>query len=305
MTTFQAKLALRYLRGRKLRTTLTLFAIVFGVMIIVGFNGLLPAMQQALQGNLSAVAGQVDLTISSETRGAFDATVADQVRAIPEVTLVAPALVRPLVLPNAQALTASSGSTINTFIVRGVDPAVATEMNHITLAAGRFLHSDDQNTVLIANNLAQETGRGVGDTLSLPAATGVINFTIVGITTGRPPQGSEELFIPLATAQTLFNLPGQINTLEAQFAPGSDPDAVRQAVLDKLGSGFKLGASPPALNSPPPWKPPPSSTTSLASSPSSWAASSSSSLSAPSSSSAAATSACCGPLAPRAQPSWP
>ena len=241
MTTFQAKLALRYLRGRKLRTTLTLFAIVFGVMIIVGFNGLLPAMQQALQGNLSAVAGQVDLTISSETRGAFDATVADQVRAIPEVTLVAPALVRPLVLPNAQALTASSGSTINTFIVRGVDPAVATEMNHITLAAGRFLHSDDQNTVLIANNLAQETGRGVGDTLSLPAATGVINFTIVGITTGRPPQGSEELFIPLATAQTLFNLPGQINTLEAQFAPGSDPDAVRQAVLDKLGSGFKLG----------------------------------------------------------------
>lgn len=167
MTTFQAKLALRYLRGRKLRTTLTLFAIVFGVMIIVGFNGLLPAMQQALQGNLSAVAGQVDLTISSETRGAFDATVADQVRAIPEVTLVAPALVRPLVLPNAQALTASSGSTINTFIVRGVDPAVATEMNHITLAAGRFLHSDDQNTVLIANNLAQETGRGVGDTLNL------------------------------------------------------------------------------------------------------------------------------------------
>ncbi|MCB8967649.1 MAG: hypothetical protein H6660_12240 [Ardenticatenaceae bacterium] len=48
--TFQVKLALRYLRGRRLRTGLTLMAIVFGVMMIFGFNGILPAMQQAIQG---------------------------------------------------------------------------------------------------------------------------------------------------------------------------------------------------------------------------------------------------------------
>jgi putative ABC transport system permease protein len=241
--TFQTKLALRYLSGRKLRTTLTLLAIVFGVMILFGFNGVLPAFQQAFQNNLSAAAGQVDLTVTSETRGAFDATLADVVRETPGVALVAPSLTRPLVVPASQALAAADGTPIAAFIMRGLAPEQAAEIDPIALADGRFLQSVDQNTVLISNRLAQDTGLGIGDTLSLPAATGLMNFEIVGITTGRPPLGSEELIVPLAAAQTLFNLPGQINTIEAQFAAGSDAAGVQQAVLDRLGSGYKLGAN--------------------------------------------------------------
>lgn len=240
---FQIKLALRYLRGRKLRTTLTLFAVVFGVMIIVGFNGILPAMKQALQGNLSAVADQVDLTVSSETRGAFDTAVADQVRQTPGVAAVAASLVRPMVLPASQVLDSSDGTTIGILIVRGVDPETMIEVENIALADGRMLAAIDQNTILIANSLAQNTGLVVGDTLSLPAATGVIEFEIVGITTGRPLQGSEEVFVPLADAQTIFNLPGQINTVEARFAAGTDADTVREAVLANLGSGYQLGGA--------------------------------------------------------------
>jgi len=240
---FQTRLALRYLRGRKLRTTLTLLAIVFGVMILFGFNGILPAFQQAFQNNLSAAAGQVDLTITSETRGAFDATVADVVQETPGVVLVASSLIRPLVVPASQALTAADGAAIASFIMRGVAPEQAAGIDPISLADGRFLQADDQNSVLISNRLAQATGLSVGDRLTLPAATGLMNFEIVGITTGRPPLGSEELIVPLAAAQTLFNLPGQINTIEAQFAAGSDPAGVQQGVLDRLGSGYKLGAN--------------------------------------------------------------
>ena len=241
--TFQTRLALRYLRGRKLRTTLTLLAIVFGVMILFGFNGILPAFQQAFQNNLSAAAGQVDLTVTSETRGAFDAALADVVRETPGVELAAPSLTRPLVVPASQALTAADGSTIASFIMRGVMPEQAAEIDQLSLADGRFLQADDQNSVLIANSLAQATGLGVGDKLSLPAATGLMNFEIVGITTGRPPLGSEELIVPLAAAQTLFNLPGQINTIEAQFAAGSDGAGMQQAVLERLGSGYKVGGN--------------------------------------------------------------
>ncbi|HUM68928.1 MAG TPA: FtsX-like permease family protein, partial [Chloroflexota bacterium] len=70
-----------------------------------------------------------------------------------------------------------------------------------------------------------------------------MNFQIVGITTGRAPQGSEQVFIPLAAAQTTFNLPGQINIIEARFAANADADAVRAAVLTRLGSSYKVGGA--------------------------------------------------------------
>ena len=241
--TFQIKLALRYLRGRKLRTTLTLFAVVFGVMIIVGFNGVLPAMKQVIQGNMAAAVEQVDLTVSSETRGSFDAALADTVRQTPGVALVAPSLVRPLITPSSQAIPAKDGTAVSSFIVRGVEPESAGQVLSVSLADGRFLQPGDTGVLLISNKLAQDTGLGVGDTLYLPAASGLMEFTVVGVTLGRPPLGSEELFMSLADAQAIYNLPGQINTIEAQFAPGSDAATVRQAVLDQLGSGYQLGGA--------------------------------------------------------------
>ncbi|MBA3531695.1 MAG: ABC transporter permease [Ardenticatenales bacterium] len=236
-------LALRYLSGRKLRTALTLLAIVFGVTILFGFNGILPAFQEAFQNNLSAAAGQVDLTVTSETRGAFDMEVADTIRDTPGVARVAPSLTRPLVVPASQALTIQDGTTIAAFIMRGIVPEQAAEVTPVSLAEGRFLQANDEHTVLISNTLAEDSGLSVGDTITLPAASGLMTLEVVGITTGRPPLGSEELIIPLVTAQTLFNLPKQINTIEAQFTADSDEGTVQQAVLERLGDGFKLGGN--------------------------------------------------------------
>lgn len=241
--TFQAKLALRYMQGRKLRTTLTLIAVMFGVMIVFGFNGILPAMEQALQTNLSAAVEKVDLTITSESRGAFDASAVTLVRETPGVALASPSLVRPLLVPTAQAVTAADGTAITSFILRGVQPEQLAELNPVSLADGRLLTDADDHSLLISNNLAQQTGLGVGDTLALPASTGLLTLEIVGITVGQPPMGSEELIAPLAAAQTVFNLPGQINTIEAKFAPGSDAQTVQQAVLARLGSGYKAGGN--------------------------------------------------------------
>lgn len=48
--------------------------------------------------------------------------------------------------------------------------------------------------------------------------------------------------MPLATAQALFNMPGQINALSGQFADGQDAEALRQAILARLGPGYAAGA---------------------------------------------------------------
>ena len=240
---FQTKLALRYLQGRKLRTTLTLLAIIFGVMIIVAFNGIIPAMKKALTSNLSAAADQVDLTVTSETRGSFEIETADTVAATEGVELASPSLVRPLVVPASEVITAEDGTAFSSFIVRGVVPEKATELGNISVGDGRLLQAGDGEAVLISSNMAQEANIGLGDTINLPAATGLVSLEVVGVTTGRPPQGSEELFVPLTTAQTIFNLPGQINTIEARYTAGSEAAVVQQAVLDRLGSGFKVGGN--------------------------------------------------------------
>ncbi|HEY5506180.1 MAG TPA: hypothetical protein VIK83_01700, partial [Coriobacteriia bacterium] len=61
----QFTLAWRYLRGRGIRTLLTTLAVVLGVAMIFGLNGLLPSMLQAFTRSLLSTAGKIDVTVTS------------------------------------------------------------------------------------------------------------------------------------------------------------------------------------------------------------------------------------------------
>ena len=74
-----ATLAWRYLIGRPGRTVLTTLAITLGVALIFGLNGMMPGLADVFTKTLFAAAGQVDLTVSSESGGNFDPTIADKV----------------------------------------------------------------------------------------------------------------------------------------------------------------------------------------------------------------------------------
>ena len=78
----QLILAARYLWGRKLRTVLTTLAIVFGVMIIFGMNGMVPAIQAAFSENMTMSAHSVDLVLTHETGGTFPAERAEIVASL-------------------------------------------------------------------------------------------------------------------------------------------------------------------------------------------------------------------------------
>ncbi len=240
---FRIKLALRYLWGRRLRTVLTTLSIILGVMAIFGLNGMLPAIEDSFRHGLMVSANQVDLTVTSETRGTFDTRLVDTVRETPGVAYATGSLVRPIILPPAQAPPTTDGLPLNSLMLSGLELASAGKVRPLSLVEGRLLEDGDGNAILISDNLAGRTGLGPGDTLLLPAASGTTGFEIVGIVSGQPMIGAEETHVPLAAAQELLNLPGQINTIEALFAPGSDAEAIRQAVLAELGSGYKLGGN--------------------------------------------------------------
>lgn len=236
----QLRLAWRYLTGRRLRTVLTTLAISFGVMVL-GLGGITSAVQGSFRQSLMAAAGQVDLTVTSETRGVFAAGLVERVRSVPGVAQATGSLVRTALLPASLAPSAAGGKQLNTLSIHGVDPATVAQVRPLLLAEGRLLRPDDRSALLVTAGLAAATGLRPGDRLALPSATGTAEFEVVGIVASRPAAEAEEVYVALAAAQALFNLPGAINTIEANVAPDSEAEEVGQAVLATLGSGFKLG----------------------------------------------------------------
>ncbi|HSJ55113.1 MAG TPA: FtsX-like permease family protein [Anaerolineae bacterium] len=239
----QLTLAFRYLWGRRLRTVLTTLAVVLGVMIIFGLNGVIPAIEDSFRQNLVANTSEANLVVTGETRGVLDAGLVDVVRAVPGVDSALGALVRPVVLPAESAPVARNGQPIVSYILTGLDPSAVALLRPFNILEGRSLAAADDQAVLIPATLASDTGLAPGDTLRLPAADGSMDLQIVGVVNAPPSAGAVELWVPLTTAQDLLGLSRKVNTIEAQLAPGSDPKAVGHQVLAALGPGFKLGGN--------------------------------------------------------------
>src|SRR5512143_2961395 len=95
----QISLALRYLQGRRLRTTLTTLAIVFGVMILFGLGTLIPAMSQVFEQGSAAAAGKVDLTVTHLSGGTFSAQQVDALRQVSGIAQATGSLRQSVVMP--------------------------------------------------------------------------------------------------------------------------------------------------------------------------------------------------------------
>lgn len=230
----QFTLAARYLAGRKLRTFLTTLAIVFGVTVIFGLNGLLPTLTKAFTKTLVAAAGEVDLSVTSASGGTFSPSIADKVRATDGVDAATPVLRRQLTFPLEKY-------DISGVAVLGVEPSSAEDVRSLPVAEGRFLDDTDEDAIVMSRDTAKALGVSVGDTFEAPAATGVERLKVVGLLSTPALPGSDEVFVPLATAQSMFGDGDRINEVEATYAQGEDRGKVRAALKRRLGSDHSIG----------------------------------------------------------------
>lgn len=238
--TIALRLAWRYLTGRKLRTALTTLAIVFGVMLIFGLNGVLPGMREAMQRMMLASVGEVDLTVTSASSAPFAGGVAERVARVEGVSAATPLIRRTVAMP------AEPDYGVKTMVVVGIDPASMYDVRPMPVASGRLLDVADNvagapPVAVAARSTAEKMGLAVGDTIVVPSAAGTTEVTLVGIIDAPAPPGSDELFVPLAVAQELFAIPGRITEVDAVFAPTADRASVEQAVRDALGSEYTTG----------------------------------------------------------------
>lgn len=241
----QLTLAARYLMGRKLRTALTTLAIVFGVLVIFGGNTLLPAFISAFQANAMALAGQVDVTITNKIGEAFSESVVDKVAGVEGVRVVSGTLERSINLP-ADYFDGDSAAPdrVTAVTLVGADPESVRALTAYQILEGRFIEAGDGAVAVITESLVDEAGVTLGETLTLPSATGLVDLTIVGILPQRVMPGNEEVLVTLAEAQTLLDLPGKINVIDANF---DSADEARRAEIQSnietaLGKNYTIGA---------------------------------------------------------------
>lgn len=235
-------LASRYLKGRMQRSVLTTLAIILGVAILFGMNALLPPVIESFRHSMYTSAGTVDITISSASNSSFNQSVLDEVKGSDGISYASGYLSKSVVLP--ASLGGSTGKTggVSSLTLTGVDAESAQSTHVYSLESGRFLESGDTYAALISQSLATALNLKVGDALVIPSSKGTASLTLVGILINTSPDAATQVLVPLAAAQEILNLPGQINTIDIILTASANKSAVEAALAEKLGGAFKVGA---------------------------------------------------------------
>ncbi len=241
-------LAISYLKGRPIRTIMTILSIVIGVMMMFGLNGMAPALKDLFISSTQSMSlANIDLYVTRRDGGFYRQEMVAQVSAVQGVASSARMIVRSVALPVDHYFT-PDGRAINTIQVYGVDTAVTDEAFNIMtaggrrLTAGRLLQPGDAGLVaLISNQFAQGLGVGLGDTVRLPGAGGWLNFQVVGLLDDPGLMlGSQQVFMPLPAAQDLLNTPNRVNVILGRYLEGSDARSIDSAIQAAFGSGYEL-----------------------------------------------------------------
>ncbi len=238
----QFLLAFRYLTGRKTRLVLTTLAIVFGVMVLFGMNSMLPGVMNGFRHTMITAAGKVDITISSSSNNMFDQSVLARVIDVEGVSAAAGSLQRSIQIPARLGGTTDPITGSAAINLTGLDLATAFSVRNYRVDEGRFLQEGDRYAAVVGYNLARKMDFAVGDTLTLPSSLGTTELEIVGISSQFEGATTDEVYVPLATAQEILHMPGLISAVDILLDAGVDKAAVETDLISTLGSQFKIGA---------------------------------------------------------------
>lgn len=210
----QLTLAARYLGGRKLRTFLTTLAVVFGVLVIFGMNIIMPTMLSALQVNVQSAEGNVDYTVTHISGEPFSQEIADKLHGVDGVRVYAASLNRPINIPaDFFDKDANKPDRVTVLNLVGINPEAERSLRAFMLVEGRYLESDDTNSVLISRTFADELHITVGETFLIPSVDGTTELTVVGILPAQIAAGNETIWVNLPEAQTMTNALGKVNAI--------------------------------------------------------------------------------------------
>jgi putative ABC transport system permease protein len=148
--------------------------------------------------------------------------------------------------PGAQSGSGGSGSgSINSssFTVTGVDPAKDSlgPLASGTITSGHNFTTaeSDSNVAVVDSDYAAAQNLKIGSAITVAGKT----FSVIGIVQAAQGESSADVYIPLARAQALANMPGEVNTIYVSAASASDISAVSSEISRALPTATVTTAS--------------------------------------------------------------
>jgi putative ABC transport system permease protein len=229
------RVALKGLLGRKLRATLTAFAIVLGVAMISGSFVLTDTLGQGLDQVYDESYKSTDAVISSEeavdtgdntvAAPAFPANVLDEVEQLPGVNRA-----QGSIEDEARLVDEDNDPIGRGGIAVGVDPAADQTLNPLQLVTGTWPEGDGEIAVDKATadkehfQLGQRVGAFADGPVRSYRLSGIVRFGSVDSLAGATIAVYE-----LSTAQRLFDKVGRLDLIRVQAKDGvSDPELLGQ-----------------------------------------------------------------------------
>ena len=213
------RLAWRNMWRHRRRTVIIVLAMGFGLCLMMWYDGLVDGFYQAIYGNAIKVLGG-NVQVHAEGYGGSsgqkpllplddDARVLDAVRDLPGVVTASRRI-------NTGGL-ASSREGAFAVGITAIEPEVEQAVNLAgqNVIAGRALTASDGDSVFIGKGLADAMGVGEGDRITLTGRSAHEEMrrrtmTVVGVyDLGIAEVEKLTVYVSLAEAQTLYDLPGQ------------------------------------------------------------------------------------------------
>ncbi len=229
---FERMVAFRYLRARRQEGFISVIAIfsltgiALGVATLIIVMAVMNGFRGELLGRILGFNGDINVYAAEGSLGDYEA-VAGKVAKLPGILAARPTIEGQVMATTPAAATGA--------LVRGLsEHDLATQKLLASHVDPKTLAAFKDDTVLVGSRLAFRLGLKPGDPITFISPNGsatafgtvprIKTYTVAGtFTVGMYEYDNGVVFMPLAAAQTFFNLPNAVSSLELSVA---DPDAV-------------------------------------------------------------------------------
>ena len=243
------RLAWRNIWRHRRRTVIIVLAMGLSLGMMMFYDGLMDGFNNAIAGNAVRVLGGNVQIHAEGYREKVDSNpllpLAD------DTTVVQAALAQPDVVAASRRI--QTGGLISNregafpMSIIGIEPEAEAPVSLIAehIAAGRFLESTDEDSILIGQGLADALSIKVGDRITMVGSdihkqNRQRTMTVIGIyDIGIPSMEKATAYISLGEAQNLFNLKGQSTEVQVTLKKvGTESKVV--AALTPLLPGYEV-----------------------------------------------------------------
>jgi lipoprotein-releasing system permease protein len=244
---FERKIAARYLRarrGERFVSVIAIFSLVgiaLGVATQIIVMSVMNGFRQELLSQILGLNGDIGVYAAGQPLVNYDA-VSNQIKNIPGVTAAFPIVQGEVLMSGPQ------GGAVGG-VARGITPQglaqLPTVSNHVI--SGNLNDLSQDGTIAIGQGLASQFNLGVGSSIQLilPQGKATIIGTIPSIETfkvaaifetGMQQYDSSFVFIPLSSAQALFQQPNAATQIQVYVTDPDHDDAIKRAVQNTVTS---------------------------------------------------------------------